>query len=38
MHFYLRKAYPDPFFTALMEEAYKEWEDIEEKTGVKLIK
>ncbi|XP_023337941.1 peroxisomal sarcosine oxidase [Eurytemora carolleeae] len=34
----IRKAYPDPFFTALMEEAYKEWEDIEKKTGVKLIK
>ena len=34
----IRKAYPDPFFTNIMEEAYKEWNSIEKQTGVKLIK
>ena len=34
----IRKAYPDPFFTNIMEEAYKEWNFIEKQTGVKLIK
>ena len=34
----IRKAYPDPFFTNIMEEAYKEWNYIEKQTGVKLIK
>jgi len=33
----IRRAYPDPFFTSLMESAYREWENIENQTGVKLI-
>jgi len=34
----IRKAYPDAFFTNIMEEAYKEWRVIEQLQGVKLIK
>ena len=33
-----RRAYTDPYFTGLMEEAYKEWHQLEEQTGVKLVK
>ena len=33
-----RRAYPDPYFTKLMESAYKEWARIEQTTGIKLIK
>jgi len=34
----IRRAYTDPYFTGLMEEAYKEWHHLEEQTGVKLVK
>jgi len=34
----IRKAYPDPFFTNIMEHAYKEWKNIEQLLGIKLIK
>ena len=34
----IRKAYPDPFFTRLMEQAYKEWREIERAQGVELIR
>ena len=33
-----RKAYPDPFFTRLMEQAYNEWREIERAQGVELIR
>ena len=33
-----RRAYTDPYFTGLMEEAYKEWQELEEQTGVELVK
>ena len=29
----IRKAYPDPFFTNIMEHAYKEWRNIEQLLG-----
>merc|ERR1740128_109375 len=32
------RAYPDPVFTRLMEEAYREWHKLERQTSVKLIK
>ena len=35
---FVRRAYTDPYFTGLMEEAYKEWQELEEQTGVKLVK
>jgi len=34
----IRKAYPDPFFSNLMKEAYQEWDLIEKEQGVQLIK
>jgi len=34
----IRKAYPDPYFTRLMEDAYNEWDIIERELGVQLIK
>jgi len=34
----IRRAYPDPYLTSLMEQAYKEWDEIMKQTGVKLIK
>ena len=36
--FFFRRAYTDPYFTGLMEEAYKEWEDLQKQTGVQLVK
>ena len=33
-----RRAYTDPLFTGLMEEAYKEWELLEKQTGVELVR
>lgn len=33
----IRKAYPDPFFSNLMKDAYGEWHHIEKVHGVKLI-
>ena len=34
----IRRAYPDPFFTRLMEEAYREWGVIERAQRVQLIR
>jgi len=34
----IRRAYPDPVFTQLMEEAYKGWHQLEESMGVTLMK
>ena len=34
----IRRAYPDPFFSELMIDAYKEWHSIEEMQRVKLIR
>jgi len=34
----IRRAYTDPLFTGLMEEAYKEWELLEKQTGVELVR
>ena len=33
-----RKAHSDPLLTGMMEQAYREWETIEIKAGIKLIK
>ena len=33
----IRRAYTDPYFTGLMEEAYMEWEALEQETATSLI-
>lgn len=33
----VRRTYPDPFYTAIMSEAYPMWAEVEQKTGNKLL-
>jgi len=34
----IRKAYPEPFLTHMMEDAYEQWHQLEKETGVHLMK
>ena len=34
----IRKAYPEPFLTQMMHDAYEQWHNLEEENGIQLMK
>ena len=34
----IRKAYPEPFLTQMMHDAYQQWHALEEENGIQLMK